>query len=247
MRQERFTEYWEEFDSKLERALCWQGRDYSSLLPESLRGRDRDVCPAFVFALSDNWRLKRRDIVELALALEYSYLSFRAHRLERNANLREKNRQYGILFGDFFAAQALMALSGDLLFPHYAIFAELIRTMNEGLLLRRRLNRKNMSAEDWRAVLRREKSALTLPVRVMADWVSLARREALFLERLAEEFGVLWGAREEGNLIVWRGSLDAAKAMIAEAPLPRDELGFFLSDLAGEIGERPEPRCNSSV
>jgi hypothetical protein len=234
MRREIFAKYWEEFDTKLEQALGWQGRDYAALLPRPLRGWDRDVCPAFVFALAADGPCPRRDAVELALALEYSYLSFREHRLAWNADLPERERQYGMLFGDFFAAQALAVLSGDLLFPHYAVFTALIRTMNEGVLLRRRLNRETMGAEDWRAVLGREKAALVVPVRVLADWLMPARRETQFLASLAAELSVLWGAREEGQLPLGRGSLAAAEGLLAAAPMPPEDLRAFVADLTGE-------------
>ncbi|MDR1604168.1 MAG: hypothetical protein LBS10_05180 [Gracilibacteraceae bacterium] len=232
MRRERFAEYWKEYDARLERTLCWQGQDYTALLPRPLCWRVRDVCPAFVFALAADWGLRRPGTVELALALEYSYLSFFEHRLPWEAEMTEQRRQYGILFGDFFAAQALTMLSGELLFPYYAFFAELIRTMNEGVLLLRRLRRETMRAEDWRAVLQREKAALVLPVRVLAVWAPPEPQEAQFLERLATELSVLWGAGERGQSALGRASLTQVEGLLAEAPLGLENLRVFVSDLA---------------
>ncbi|MDR1321868.1 MAG: hypothetical protein LBK56_10655 [Gracilibacteraceae bacterium] len=236
MRQERFTAHWESFDSGLEQALCWRGKDYASLLPQPLDGKDRDVCPAFVFALAGGCGFKGRDVVELALALEYTYLSFRVHRFIRDMELAEQARQYGVLFGDFFAAQVLASLSGDLLYPHTAKFTETMRTMNEGALLRGRL-RENADTAAWREVLRREKAALLLPVRVFAEWASLAQEETQLLERLAAELGVLWGAGEEGRGDLLPGGLTAAETLISETrPAWRDGLRGFFLDLTSEVG-----------
>jgi hypothetical protein len=181
-----------------------------------------------------HWGLRRDDVVELAFAVECTYLSFRVHRFIRDGKLPEQVRQYGILFGDFFAAQALVVLSRDPLFTHYSKFTNLIQTMNEGMLLRRSFNRPVLTAAEWREVLTREKAALALPGRVMAAWLSLGNEEARELEALAAELGVLWGAREEGLPELARGSRNAAEQMLNRMAdsLPREELRGFLQGLA---------------
>ncbi|MDR0433563.1 MAG: hypothetical protein LBH21_00700 [Gracilibacteraceae bacterium] len=239
MRRECFAAHWDEFDTGLERALCWRGRNYAALLPKPLSGADKDVCPAFVFALTSGSDLRRRDIVELALSVEYTYLSFRVHRFIREIKSAERERQYSVLFGDFFSAKVLTSLSGDLLYPQTCKYTEVMRTMNEGALLRRRLPPGSEDAAAWREVLLREKAALLLPARVIEEWRLFPREETQGLEGAAAELAVLWGAGEEGKPDLLRAGLAATEKAIAGTPPGlRENLRSFFLDLTAGLGAR---------
>ncbi|NLI91756.1 MAG: hypothetical protein GX434_05970 [Peptococcaceae bacterium] len=179
---------------------------------------DKYLCPALALAVGNMSGQKGKKMIDLASIIQYVFLAHHIHAQVTDGNLTDPERQYPVLVGDFMFGQTFSKLCKSNLFSYSDQFVRLIKTINEGIVMRWKLKNKTILLKDYRVILGKERASLTaLAGKVAAEVSGLQEHHVKKIEEFGYYIGMAWAAWEDSiytSLV--QEYLTKAKGTIAE-------------------------------
>ncbi|RNC29614.1 MAG: hypothetical protein AWM53_00229 [Candidatus Dichloromethanomonas elyunquensis] len=188
------------------------------LLDLRMNSLDKYLCPSVVLAVGSMMGKNSQKMINLASILQYVFLAHYIQAQVTENNPTEHIRQYPVLVGDFMFGQIYLKLCKPDLFPYSGQFVKLIKTINEGIILRWKLKNKNIPLKDYRMVIGKEKASLTaVAAKTAAEFSGFQEQHLKKLEEFGYNLGMAWAAWEESvYTALVQEYLIKAKIIIAE-------------------------------
>lgn len=159
---------------------------------------DKRLNPSLVIAVSCMTGKINQGIVTLAKVAQYLFLSHKIHALITDEDMSESARQYPVLTGDIMLGHTLKKVCEPEIFPYADQFVKLIKTINEGVLLRWRYKNKAIPSKELVIILSKEKASLmALVARLSAKLSGIPQSYLDNIENFGYDLGMAWAASEE--------------------------------------------------
>lgn len=162
----------------------------------NLKKSDRLLLPALVLAVSNTAGPIMKPMITLGALFQCLYLANRIQGLA--AKESGKDQQFSVIMGDYIFGQAIYLMSDEKIHPYLNDFVSVIKSINEGTVLRWRLRQKRADLKDYKLLISKERASLTaLASRMSAEISGINPEHAPKLERLGYNLGFAWAAMEE--------------------------------------------------
>lgn len=159
---------------------------------------DKRFNPALVIAVSCMTGKINQGILTLAKVAQYLFLSHKIHALVTDEDMSEATRQYPVLTGDIMLGHTLKKVCEPEIFPYADQFVKLIKTINEGVLLRWRYKNKIIPQKEYTTILDKERASLTaLVAKLSAKLSGVPQHHLEEIENFGYDLGMAWAASEE--------------------------------------------------
>lgn len=220
-----FSEELNVVQARVNRDIKLKAAKFNELVDISLDEMDRYACPSIVLAVSKACGYVGEKSLALAAIIEFIHMANEVHRLMRDHEISEHNRQFPVLVGDYLFGKFFLELCREQLLKYLAPLAQGIVQMSEGAILRWKncsqdLKDKEIKTEEWLFILEEELGSLTgLSARLGADLAGASDSLQDKLEELGSQLGLAWAARRQNldNSVIY-GILQKAKNILRELP-----------------------------
>lgn len=183
--------------------LAKQSAGYPQYFSPPLSRLDWTLCPALIYAVSSLGRDEAGGtIAHLAEGVQSILLANRAHHPVGGAG--QESLPYHILLGDYLLGLAFGRLSAADLFGYMQEFTKLIQTVNEGVVLRWRIQnqaaaqRAYISDRDWEHIHSKEKASITaLSASTAARISGLSAVQTELSQKIGYHIGMAWALKSE--------------------------------------------------
>jgi geranylgeranyl pyrophosphate synthase len=122
---------------------------------------DQSLLPALTLAVSRMAGPVSDTVISLSSIIQHIYLAQHIHSQVKDPVNGEAVRQFPILVGDYIIGQSFVKMCDKDLFPYISNFVAVIKTINEGIILRWRLKNKKISVKDYKYIIGKERASLT--------------------------------------------------------------------------------------
>ncbi|ADY56006.1 hypothetical protein Sgly_1709 [Syntrophobotulus glycolicus DSM 8271] len=209
-----FHQQLETLHAHMNSEIRFKNAKLEELVELSLNDLELNLCPAVVFAVTRALQKEELKMLSLASLFQYIFLADKIHRLVTDGDLPEQARQYPILVGDYLFGQTFLKLCEKDLHPYLREFTGLIETMNEGVIHRWSLKEKQMTLEEYKHILSKERASVTkLAAGITAELNGAEESVKDQLESFGYHIGMAWAFSEEGQgYAVINTYLDQARA-----------------------------------
>ncbi|UWG99076.1 hypothetical protein LPY66_09940 [Dehalobacter sp. DCM] len=230
-------------ESEMNKEIRFSESRLEDLVSLSMTTLDRRLNPAIVIAVSCMTGKINRGIITLAKVAQYLFLSHKIHALVTDDDLSESARQYPVLTGDIMLGHTLKKVCDPEIFPYADQFVKLIKTINEGVLLRWRYKSKVIPLKDHELILSKEKASLTaLVARLSAKLSGMPSYHIEKIEKFGYDLGMAWAASEAAACqSLYQEHLNRAEAILNSLrdhvpvkPL-QEIMDFFKAEIADNI------------
>ncbi len=158
----------------------------------------RLLSPAISLAVSRIAGPISKTMISMSCIFQYIFLAHYIHGPVKDGNITESDCQYPVLIGDFMFGQLFVKMCEKDLFPYVGLFATVIKTINEGIVLRWRFKHKKMTIKDYRIIIGKERASLTaLAGRLSAEVSGIKDQYIPKFEEFGYNTGMAWAAAEE--------------------------------------------------
>jgi len=194
----RFEQELNEMESLMRDEISFKSYRLEDLVNIQMNCLDQYLCPSMVFAVGRVTGQSCPKMIHVAAVFQYVFLAHHIHAQVTDQDLTESQRQYPVLVGDFMLGQTFIKLCDNDLFPYSAEFVKLIKTINEGVVLRWRLNNKSITLKDYRTIMEKKRgSIMALAAKLAAEILDIQQPYVNKLEEFGYYMGMGWAAWEE--------------------------------------------------
>ncbi|WP_353852607.1 hypothetical protein [Dehalobacter restrictus] len=223
-------------ETEMNKEMQFNSSTLDDLLNLPMNNLDRYMSPALVLSVSCMTGKISKTILSLATVFQYVFLAHHIHKLITDEDMSEHSRQFPVLTGDFMFGQTLKKVCQEDIFPYAGQFVKLIKTINEGILMRWRYKNKRIPFQEYNMILGNERASLTaLAVKLSAKLSGIPQTYIDKLENFGYCIGMAWAASEEPACAsILQENLSKAEENLAQIrdylPIkPLQELMEFLS------------------
>lgn len=182
----------------IDEELSFKAGYYSDFISLPMNKLDWELLPSLVLAASAAGPKNDGRALSIAWVIQNIYMAHKIHALVSQEDLPERSRQCAVLIGDYLLGRAFYKLSQSQLFIYARDFANLTKTINEGVVQRWSLKKTRFSSEEYKSVLGKERaSTAALTCKVISHMSGLNDDKIKILERIGYNIGMAWAVWEE--------------------------------------------------